>query len=150
MSNARSPREVCSTTMGTSGLMFLASFACAAGFLPNVATALCGRSGITTGRTPGSERARPSSAAGGSAPGRPKTSSARAGRLRVFLAGCPQLLSRLRLLDADRLGLADEQLERLAGRDVLAHAVEPPVRAQIFEQLLDLGASALGARLERV
>src|SRR5437588_12184936 len=42
MSNARSPREVCSTTIGTSGLIVLASFAFCGGFLPNVATSLCG------------------------------------------------------------------------------------------------------------
>src|SRR6516162_8895002 len=39
MSKARSPREVCSTTIGTSGLIVLASFACRAGFLPTLAMA---------------------------------------------------------------------------------------------------------------
>src|SRR5437588_513335 len=34
MSNARSPREVCSTTIGTSGLMLLASFASSIRILP--------------------------------------------------------------------------------------------------------------------
>src|SRR5436309_12840954 len=118
MSNARSPREVCSTTIGTSGLMFLASFSWAAGFLPNVAIALRGRSGITTGRLWRSLRCSTNvQAAWTSASRRPQASRPLP---RVLLAGRPQLLAGLRLLDADRRGLAHQQLECLTGRDVLA------------------------------
>src|ERR1700704_2336551 len=108
MSNARSPREVCSTTMGTSGLIVLASFACSAGFLPNVATVVQPPRGSSATRRP--ELAGP--------------------LLGVLLARLPQLLARLGLVDRDRLRLVDEQLQRLAGRDVLADALQPVVGAQ--------------------
>src|SRR5438876_6288855 len=122
MSKARSPREVCSTTMGTSGLIVLASFASSGGFLPNVATG----------------RGAPD---GGSAPRGPELTGP---LLALLLARLPELLARLRLLDSDRLRLAHEQLERLAGRDVLAEAVEPVVGAQPLDQLVDRRPGALG------
>src|SRR6185312_11998815 len=100
MSNARSPRDVCSTTIGTSGLIVLASFTYSAGFLPNVAT---GQQGPF-----------------GSAAGCPELTSARS-LLLALLVRRPELLAGLGLLDTDRLGLLDEQVDREAGGHVVAH-----------------------------
>src|SRR5437016_2900197 len=118
MSNARSPREVCSTTIGTSGLIVLASFASSAGFLPNVATA----------------RPRPGRA---SAPRRPELARAPSG---VLLAGLPQLLAGLGLLDRDRLRLAHEQLERLARGHVAPDPFQPIVGPKPLHQLFGRGS----------
>src|SRR4029077_4700303 len=98
MSNARSPREVCSTTIGTSGLIVLASFTSSAGFLPNVAIA-----GMRPDSTHQQSRF-------GLAPRGPKLTAP--GSLAFFarLARRPQLLTSLRLLDGDRLGLADQEI----------------------------------------
>src|SRR5215471_8676035 len=98
MSNARSPREVCSTTIGTSGLMVLASFACTPGFLPNVAIA----PGVPPG-VPAAPKPTRGSAAGG-----PQLARSLRG---LFLARRPQLLARLGLLDADRRRLGYEQFD---------------------------------------
>src|SRR5689334_17660613 len=131
MSNARSPRDVCSTTIGTSGLIVLASFAYSAGFLPNVATGQPGASGVIT-----SERARFFAGldrrSGASAAGCPELASARS-LLLALLPRRPQLLPGLGLLDADRLGLLDEQVDRQAGRDVVAHALQATALAQLLE-----------------
>src|SRR5436190_6268815 len=116
MSNARSPREVCSTTIGTSGLMVLASFACTPGFLPNVATARSRQFGWA-------------GLLGTGCPQLPRTA------LLGFLAGRPQLPTCLRLLDADRLGLTDQQLARHLLRHVLAEVVEPATAPQLIHQL---------------
>src|ERR1051325_4345221 len=113
MSKALSPREVCSTTMGTSGLIVLDSFASSGGFLPECS------SGVR------------------SASGGPELPGRLFGRL---VTRGPQLLSRLGLLDADRLGLAHQELDGLAGRDLLAEAVKAVGLAQPIEQLLGRGA----------
>src|SRR5438477_2484575 len=113
MSNARSPREVCSTTIGTSGLIVLASFASSAGFLPNVATGV-GRLGSFR-RT-----------AEGSGPGRPQLAAAPLGCL---LAGRPQLVPCLRLLDRDRLRFLGQQVGGLLARDLFANPCQPVVLA---------------------
>ena len=77
--------------------MVLASFACTPGFLPTVAIARLSAARRQNCREPVSRGSR---------------ARVRAA-LRVVLAGGPQLLARLGLLDADRLRLRDEQLERL-------------------------------------
>src|SRR5437764_10572274 len=115
MSNARSPREVCSTTIGTNGLMVLASFACTPGFLPNVATA--DRRPVRADYVAAAAAPRGAS----SASGRPELPAA---TLRALLAGRPKLLPRLRLLDADRLRLGHEQLDREPFGDVGAQPFE--------------------------
>src|ERR671933_1310777 len=136
MSNARSPREVCSTTIGTSGLTVLASFrfessnpsdgpealATARGrsLAGSVATPHCGPD---RSFRPGRERLRA---------GRPELARAGAGR---FGAGRPQLVARLGLLDRDRLRGVGDQVQRLALGEVVAQRVEPPVGAQPLEQL---------------
>src|SRR5579884_1247401 len=102
MSKARSPREVCSPTIGTSGLIVLASFTSSAGILPTVAIAPACLGRVVTGLVGGALAARGPELAG---PG-----------LRVLgivLSGGPELLTGLGLLDADRRGLGHEQLERL-------------------------------------
>src|SRR5918996_5641235 len=110
MSNARSPREVCSTTMGTSGLTVLASFR-------------FGRSspaqlpGLGARRQP-SNRQEPRNPDLRLGPRRPNlTSGAALGALGV--ARRPELLARLRLLDGDRPGRLGDQIERLALGQVL-------------------------------
>src|SRR5438270_13384442 len=113
MSNARSPRGVCSTTMGTSGLIVLASFAPSGGFLPTLATALG-----------------PADASAVGCPELPRPLRRR------LLVGRPQRLASLRLLDRDRLGLAHEELHRLARGDILAQLLEATVLPPPIEQLL--------------
>src|ERR1035437_3896558 len=137
MSNARSPREVCSTTIGTSGLIVLASFASSGGFLPNVATARAWparhpaspvRAALeSSGARLDSSRPRPRRS---SVPGRPELAGTLLG---AFLAGRPKLVASLRLLDADLVGLPHEQLERLAVGDLLAHLLHPIRLAQLLE-----------------
>src|ERR1700679_2446428 len=98
MSNARSPREVCSTTIGTSGLIVLASVSL---HRPDSSRPVAGGHGCTRLAV---RRPQPAGllrrvwlgAAG----------ALGAGALGAFLLGRPQLLARLRLLERDRLGLA--------------------------------------------
>src|SRR5579884_2920267 len=127
MSKARSPREVCSTTIGTSGLIVLASFASSAGFLPTLATAAL--------RPDGALRA----------PWRPQLPL-----LPALLAGRPQLLPGLGLLHADRLGLFDQQLQGLAVGHLLTEALQPIGLAQPVEQLVDLLSRPLGGGGQRL
>src|SRR3954464_11514834 len=98
MSNARSPREVCSTTIGTSGLTVLASFRFErssparldVGWEPGDSLAIAG--GPKTRLTASLNLT--------SAAGRPEL----AGAAGLFVARRPELLARLCLLDRDRLG----------------------------------------------
>src|SRR5947209_4251612 len=127
MSNARSPREVCSTTIGTSGLIVLASFASSAGFLPNVAIGHCRSSRFRSAETPGSvTRTRPAST-----PGCPELSGAG-----LLLVRRPQLVAGLGLFHADRFCLPHEQLQRLPVGHVLTHSLQPIGLAQPLEQLI--------------
>src|SRR5437899_8795624 len=122
MSNARSPREVCSTTIGTSGLMVLA---------------------LVSLRRPDSSTRR---LAGRPLIGwRPQTSWRERGR-RLLGGGLggPQALARLRLGDRDGGGAGGDQLDRLAGGDVLAHLLQAPGRAQLLEALRGLHPLVLG------
>src|SRR5664280_2201941 len=131
MSNARSPREVCSTTIGTSGLMILASFASCAGFLPTVAT--------------GSQR--PPRGPGSSAPRRPDLLWLPFGAL---FAGRPELLASLRLIDADGARLPDEHLDRLTVGDVLAQRLETAGLAQLLHEISGVRSVTLGRRAQRL
>src|SRR5215210_4101348 len=123
MSNARSPRDVCSTTIGTSGLTVLASFRVwrpnpsrrEAHWLParlgaSLAIGRCRKSGVST---PGQPR---------SGAGRPELPRAALG----LAAGCPELVARLRLLDADRGCRAGQQIERVALRELRLEGVQAP------------------------
>src|ERR1051325_8747470 len=133
MSNARSPREVCSTTIGTSGLTVLASFRFErsspaqvhVGWEPGVSLAI-GRGRKT--RLPASLNLTPVLATG-----RPELARRAAG---LFAAGRPQLVARLRLLDRDRLRRVGDEVERLALRKVLLERVDAPARLQALQQLL--------------
>src|SRR5688572_8882641 len=104
MSKARSPREVCSTTIGTSGLI--------------------GRASLAT-RT-----RRPASGARGP--------DLRGALLVLLLVGRPELLARRGLLDRDRRGVLDEQVDRLAHRDVLPQRLVGALGAGALHRTLEL------------
>src|ERR1039458_914652 len=118
MSNARSPREVCSTTIGTSGLIVLA---------------------LVSLRRPDSSRRL--------ATGRPQPAGRR-GRVRLILGllRCPQLFPRLGLRNWNRSGPGRYQLHGLTGGEILAHLLKAPAGSQVREQLLGLDALPLGGR----
>ncbi len=123
--------------------MVLASFASSAGFLP------------TCSNRPSSVL-RVGSGLAGSSRGRPERSpvscpASRAVRSRASSLPGVHSLSRA-CACSTLIGLAsrDQQLEGLAGRDVLAQALEPLGLAQPLEQLLRRRAVALGARRERL
>src|ERR671915_927946 len=133
MSNARSPREVCSTTIGTSGLTVLASFrfrrsspACFPGWRARRQT--------SNRRAP----LRPVVRLGRRGPELP-------GSAALGLARRPQLVARPRLLDRDRLRGFGDDVERLALREVVLERVEPAGGAQALEQLLRRRPLAGGA-----
>src|SRR4051794_17315280 len=130
MSNARSPREVCSTTIGTSGLTVLASFRLSG---VNPAYERLRRS-HPLDRGESSNGRPPSKPVRRLASGRPEV--ARCGLFRVVGARGPQLLARLRLLDGDRLRGLRDVVDRLALRELVAQRVEPAAGAQALEQLL--------------
>src|SRR3954454_19513819 len=120
MSKARSPREVCSTTIGTRGLMGATLYRWAG---------------------PGPRRARPRG---------PRLCSSRARRPDLagflrFLVGRPQLLARLGLLERDRLAVLDDQVDRLAHRDVLAQRLLGALRAGPLQRPLELLLAHLAA-----
>src|SRR3954471_23945278 len=124
MSNARSPRDVCSTTIGTSGLTVLASFRFE---YSNPSTSATARR-----RSPGRRLA-----TGPWGPDRVYRPVRRSGIRRPQLTagglvgpGRPQLVARLRLLDGDRRGRLRDQVERLALPEVVLERVEPAVGAQ--------------------
>src|SRR5215210_4457189 len=129
MSNARSPREVCSTTIGTSGLTVLASF-CVSASIP------------ATGRWPWLER--PAAALGASLArsGPVGASFGALGRLVLDLGVEPTSL--LGLLHGDRLGRLGDEVERLALREVVLELLQAAGVLQPFVQLL--GGGALGGR----
>src|SRR5215218_8372080 len=144
MSNARSPREVCSTTIGTSGLTVLASFR-------------------LSGANPAYERLRRShpldrgESSNGGAPPKPVAElasggpeAARRGLLGRVGARGPELVAGLRLLDGDRLGGLRDAVDRLALRELRLEPVEPSARAQPLEQLLRRAAVRGGRALERL
>src|SRR5436190_23558939 len=115
MSNARSPREVCSTTMGTSGLMLSLCFACSGRILQANLRALRAR----RAPQPPVRPAWPGQSSNGfsAASRRPDLLG---GGFLLLLVRRPELVARLCLLDRDRLRVLHEQVDRLAHRDVLA------------------------------
>src|SRR5215510_2273394 len=131
MSNARSPREVCSTTIGTSGLTVLASFRFErsspaqvhVGWEPGDSLAIAG----------GPKTRLKASLNLTLATGRPELARRAAG---LLAAGRPQLVARLRLLDRDRLRGLRDQVERLALREVLLEGLDAPARLEPLQQLL--------------
>src|ERR1700749_4592985 len=157
MSKARSAREVCSTTIGTRGLIVLASFASSAGILPDCSN----RPGLAG-------RAAPASAAGGGwvgtvggdpiplgsiglAAGSPELSGGWAGPgLGSLLAPGPELLACLGLFDRDRLCLGHQQVDGLPRGHFCPHSIEATGRLELLEQLLGGRALALGGGLGRL
>src|SRR5579859_26500 len=117
MSNARSPREVCSTTIGISGLMVLALFRLP-GLIP-----------------PGKCKAAPP-------PRRVYQPARRAPEGRSLTStGRPELLARGRTLGRDRDRGGDETVDRRLGGDILAQLLEAARLAQLREQLGRVGGA---------
>src|SRR4051794_4284519 len=116
MSNARSPRDVCSTTMGTRGLIGPRFFSLGTG-VP---------AGLRLRLPTGSPR-----------PARSWTHSS-------ALVGRPDLLARGGAARIERLGLFDQEVERGALRQVGPHVVEAPGLLEALAQLLRRGVLARG------
>src|SRR5215211_5833193 len=144
MSNARSPREVCSTTIGTSGLTVLASFRLS-GANPAYERL---RRAYPLDRGESSNGRRPANPVRRLASGGPE--AARRGLLGLVRARGPELVARLRLLDRDRLRRLRDVVDRLALGQLRLERVEPPARAQPLEQLLGRRAVRGGGALERL
>ena len=151
MSNARSPREVCSTTIGTSGLFRIGS------------RSLIGRAvyeglgGVLTSTagsraSPSCSRVQPTGAA--VTPGVQIFPGSRArprDALVALLLGRPDRLARRRLLDRDRLRGLDHEVGRLAQPDLLAQQLVAAALAQAVEELLRVVLALAGPeRLEQV
>src|SRR5215216_6215921 len=121
MSNARSPREVCSTTMGTSGLTVLASFR----FERSSPAQL---RGLGARRQPSNRSTAETRLSGGllltSAGGCPELTR---GGPALLAAGRPELVARPCLLDRDRLRGVGDEVERLALGEVVLEALSRPV-----------------------
>src|SRR4051794_19695405 len=150
MSKARSPRDVCSTTMGTSGLMVLALFRSSVGIPaggPETGWRRLGRAYQPPfpGSTPGGHRAW--IGAGSLRTGGPELLS---GAFGLALLGRPQLVARGRLLGRERARVLGEELDRLALGEVLLELVEAPGLLEAVAQLLGRRALARGRRLQRV
>src|SRR5947207_393915 len=138
MSNARSPREVCSTTMGTSGLIVLASLSRRR---RDSSRRLASRSLIRRGP----QTAQPA----GLRPG--GGGRALAGRwLAGGLVGRPQPPFGLRARDRDRPRLGGDQVERAARGQILARLLQPARRPQVGEHAVGLDTLLLGRGRERL
>src|SRR4051794_217089 len=122
MSNARSPRDVCSTTIGTSGLTVLASFRLS-GANPAYERL---RRAHPLDRGESSNGEPPSNPVAGLASGRPEP--ARPGPLGLVRPRRPELVARLRLLDGGRGGGVGDVVDRLALGELRLEAVEPAAR----------------------
>src|SRR5271154_2062169 len=127
MSNARSPREVCSTTIGTSGLIVLALVSLRRS---DSSRRLAGRCRI--GGCPQAARL-----LGGVRPG-------------ALLLRRPQLFASLRLRDRDRRGPGRDQLDGLARGEILANLLEAPALAQVRQQRLWLHPLPLRGRRDHL
>src|SRR3954469_14943237 len=134
MSNARSPRDVCSTTIGTSGLMVLASV--------RRAGVGSSRPGCRAYQRAGGPRAGLSARSAGLGTGSPEL--ARGGLGGRLVGVLPGLLGR----QLDGLRLLGQELGRAAVGEVLLEGVEAIRRLQLLEQLLRLDALLLGGILE--
>src|SRR3954453_9341720 len=144
MSNARSPRDVCSTTIGTSGLTVLASFRLSdanPAYERLRSTDPLDRGESINGEAPTNRVRRLAS-------GRPET--ARTGLLRLVGPGRPELVARLRLLHRDGRGGLRDAVDRLALCELGLEPLEPAAGAQPLEQLLGRGAVGGGGTLERL
>src|SRR4051794_6492074 len=134
MSKARSPREVCSTTIGTSGLTVLASFRVWRLDPARRASARSSRRESTNrawARTWGADPLRRGrgTASGVGCPELP-------GALGLALLGRPELVAGLRLGDRDRDGRVGQDVDGLVLREVRAEAVEPAAGLHPLEELL--------------
>src|SRR3954463_5296182 len=112
MSKARSPRDVCSTTMGTSGLMLLALFR------SSIRIPAGGPHGVGDGSEEPTNRLFAHStlggrcACGGAESLRTRGPDLLSGAFGLALLGRPQLVAHARLLRRDRLGVLGEERRR--------------------------------------
>src|SRR3954447_7989151 len=133
MSNARSPREVCSTTIGTSGLTVLASFR------------------FSRSNPSRSRRSRRASLSDGPLPlTRRHSSNAQAPPEPVRTSRFRRLAGGLGGLGLDGLRRVRDEIQRLALGEVLLELIEPARGLQPLEQLLRRHAvRRLADRLEQ-
>src|SRR3954467_14443249 len=150
MSKARSPRDVCSTTMGTSGLMVLALFRSSIRIPAGGTSGTVGGSGERTNRLFAASTVRPPRRARGAEALRTWRPDRLFDARRVLLLGRPQLLARLRLLLGDRLGVLGQELDGEALRQLLPQAVQASGLLEALAELLGRGALARGRALQRV
>src|SRR3954447_7256133 len=150
MSKARSPRDVCSTTMGTSGLMLLALFR------SSIRIPAGGPHGVGDGSKEPTNRLFADSAlsghraSAGAGSLRTRGPELLSGAFRLALVGRPQLVADAGLLGRDRLGVVGEELDRGPLGQVLADLVEPARLLEALAELLRRDALARGRRLQRV
>src|SRR4051812_45673798 len=150
MSKARSPRDVCSTTMGTSGLMLLALFR------SSIRIPAGGPQGVGDGSEEPTNRLFPDSASGGhrasggAGPLRTRGPDRLFDALRLLLVGRPQLLAGTRLLGRDRLRVLGNEVDRRALGEILLDLVEAAGLLEALAQLLGRSALARGRGLQRV
>src|SRR6478735_4515492 len=132
MSNARSPREVCSTTIGMLGLIRCS-------FRERVPS---GRWWLGRGRPRQGGRSGARGGAAGSrrAPGRPQLR--RLGGLGLVLVRRPDRLARLGQLRRDRLDLGGDPVDRLLHAQVVADAVGAAGLDELLDVLLFLALLA--------
>src|SRR3954471_3327939 len=127
MSNARSPREVCSTTIGTSGLTVLASFR------------------FSRSNPSRSRRSRRASLSDGPLPlTRRHSSNAHAPPEPVRTSRFGPLARGLRGLGRDRLRRLRDEVQRLSLREVVLELVETARGLQPLQQLLGRAAAVGG------
>src|SRR4051794_6433440 len=134
MSNARSPRDVCSTTIGTSGLMVLGSV--------RRAGVGSSRPGCRAYQRAGGPSAGLAVRSAGLRTGSPEL--ARSGLGGRLVGVLPGLLGR----QLDRLRLLRQELGRAEVGEILREGVEAVRGLQLLEQLLRRDALALGGILE--
>src|SRR3954452_6987785 len=150
MSKARSPRDVCSTTMGTSGLMLLALFR------SSIRIPAGGPHGVGDGSEEPTNRLFPDPAPSGHrAPaGAVPLRTGGPDRLfdsrRVLLVGRPQLVSRARLVGRDGLGVLGDEVDGGALGQIVLDLVEAAGLLEALAQLLGRRALARGRCLQRV
>src|SRR5436305_1053344 len=124
MSKARSPRDVCSTTMGTRGLMR------AAVYRSPPAAPRRGR--------PRRARRRPGGEGSGLAG---RSEAALLGLLGLLLVGSPDLFPGSGLLEGDRGGVLDDEVGCLAHLHLVAEQVVAPAVPEPLEDPLGRGLS---------
>src|SRR4051794_36642929 len=129
MSNARSPREVCSTTIGTSGLTVFSFFRVVRSVPSDPSGAGVTPTPPNSGESSNGHRALRRAARG---PGGPVSGLGP----RLLGAGREGQVARLGVLDADGVRALRDHVEGLRVGDVLLERVDAPGGADALQQLL--------------